>query len=195
LVPPETDGNEPATQHSITALLGACADGEADAFDRLMPLVYNDLRRMAHNQLRRERAEHTLATTDVVHEAYLLLVDQENSSWRDRAHFFAVASRVMRHILVDYARERGAQKRGGGAIRVPLSEELDGQESKTVGLLELHDALAALGQNDAHLERIVEYRFFGGMSMEDTAEALKTPLRTVERDWARARAYLFQQLS
>jgi RNA polymerase sigma factor (TIGR02999 family) len=150
---------------------------------------------MAHNQLRRERAEHTLATTDVVHEAYLLLVDQENSSWRDRAHFFAVASRVMRHILVDYARERGAQKRGGGAIRVPLSEELDGQESKTVGLLELHDALAALGQNDAHLERIVEYRFFGGMSMEDTAEALKTPLRTVERDWARARAYLFQQLS
>ena len=160
-----------------------------------MPLVYNDLRRMAHNQLRRERAEHTLATTDVVHEAYLLLVDQENASWRDRAHFFAVASRVMRHILVDYARERGAEKRGGGAVRVPLNEELDGQESRTVELLELHEALEALGRNDARLERIVEYRFFGGMSMEDTAEALKTPLRTVERDWARAKAYLFQQLS
>ncbi len=194
-MPPETHGDEPATQHSITALLGACAEGEADAFDRLMPLVYNDLHRMAHNQLRRERDEHTLATTDVVHEAYLLLFDQENSSWRDRAHFFAVASRVMRHILVDYARQRGAQKRGGGTVRVPLNEEVDGQEARTVELLELHEALEALGRNDSRLERIVEYRFFGGMSMEDTAEALKTPLRTVERDWARAKAYLFQQLS
>lgn len=194
-MPPKPRGDDTATQHSITALLGACAEGKADAFDRLMPLVYNDLRRMAHNQLRRERAEHTLATTDVVHEAYLLLVDQENASWRDRAHFFAVASRVMRHILVDYARERGAEKRGGGAVRVPLNEELDGQESRTVELLELHEALEALGRNDARLERIVEYRFFGGMSMEETAEALKTPLRTVERDWARAKAYLFQQLS
>lgn len=194
-MPPKPHGDDPATQPSITALLGACAEGKADAFDRLMPLVYNDLRRMAHNQLRRERAEHTLATTDVVHEAYLLLVDQENASWRDRAHFFAVASRVMRHILVDYARERGAEKRGGGAVRVPLNEELDGQGSRTVELLELHEALEALGRNDARLERIVEYRFFGGMSMEDTAEALKTPLRTVERDWARAKAYLFQQLS
>lgn len=194
-MPPETHGDDPATQLSITALLGACAEGEADAFDRLMPLVYHDLRRMAHNQLSRERAEHTLATTDVVHEAYLLLVDQANSTWRDRAHFFAVASRVMRHILVDYARERGAQKRGGGAVRVPLNEERDGQESRTVELLELHEALEALGRNDARLERIVEHRFFGGMSMEDTAEALNTPLRTVERDWARAKAYLFQQLS
>ena len=194
-MPQESAGDESATQHTITALLGACAEGEADAFDRLIPLVYNDLRRMAHNQLRRERAEHTLATTDVVHEAYLLLVDQENSSWRDRAHFFAVASRVMRHILVDYARERGAQKRGGSAIRVPLSEEVDGREARTVELLELHEALEGLGRNDSRLERIVEYRFFGGMSMEDTAEALKTPLRTVERDWARAKAYLFQQLS
>ena len=194
-MPPDLPGDEPATQHSITALLGACAEGEVDAFDRLMPLVYDDLRRMAHNQLHRERAEHTLATTDVVHEAYLLLVDQESASWRDRAHFFAVASRVMRHILVDYARQRGAQKRGGGAIRVPLNEEVDGQDSRTVELLDLHEALENLGRNDAHLERIVEYRFFGGMSMVDTAEALKTPLRSVERDWARAKAYLFEQLS
>jgi RNA polymerase sigma factor (TIGR02999 family) len=183
-----------AERDGVTQLLSECARGETDAFDRLIPLVYDDLRRIAHRRLRAERAGHTLGTTAVVHEAYLQLVDQATATWRDRAHFFAVAARVIRHILIDYARRRGAQKRGGGEVQFSLREDLTGSDPKTVELLELDQALSRLAEFDPRLERIVECRFFGGMTMEDTATALGVSQRTAERDWTRAKAYLYQAL-
>ncbi len=179
----------------ITALLEACSSGEADAFDRLIPLVYDYLRAIAHNRLALERPDHTLNTTAIVHEAYMKLVDQATATWRDRAHFFAVSAKVIRNLLIDYARERKAAKRGGGAIRLPLSEELAGREPRTVELLALDEALTALGKHDARLERVVEYRFFGGMTVKETAETLGVSPSTVARDWRRARAYLYRALS
>lgn len=179
----------------ITQLLEACSNGEPEALDRLMPLVYDDLRAIAHRRLALERADHTLNTTAVVHEAYLKLVDQAAATWRDRAHFFAVSARVIRNLLVDYARERKAAKRGGNAVLLPLDEQLAGRPPRTVELLALDEALTALGQNDARLERVVECRFFGGMSMKETAETLDVSLSTAERDWRRARAYLYEALS
>jgi len=179
----------------VTRLLGECAKGDAEAFDRLMPLVYDDLRRIAHGRLARERTGHTLSTTAVVHEAYLKLVNQATATWRDRAHFFAVASRVIRHVLVDYARVRKAAKRGGEVIHIPLREDMDGHEPDFVELLALDEALVDLARHDPRLERIVEYRFFGGMTVSDAAEALGVSLRTAERDWRRARAYLYRALT
>ena len=179
----------------ITELLDACSRGEMEAFDRLMPLVYDDLRAIAHRRLRLERVDHTLNTTAIVHEAYLKLVDQATATWRDRAHFFAVSARVMRHLLIDYARERKAAKRGGDAIHVPLDERLAGESARAVELLALDEALTALGRHDERLERVVEYRFFGGMTMQETAETLDVSLSTAERDWRRARAYLYEALS
>lgn len=179
----------------ITELLHACSNGERGAFDRLIPLVYDDLRAIAHGRLLRERPDHTLNTTGIVHDAYLNLVDQATATWRDRAHFFAVSSKVIRNLLIDHARTRKASKRGGGAIHLPLIEELKGDEPRTVDLLALNEALAALGEKDERLERLVECRFFGGLTMEETAEAMGTSLRTTERDWRRARAYLFKALS
>lgn len=178
----------------VTRLLGECAEGDPEAFDRLIPLVYEDLRKIAHRRLAHERAEHTLSTTAVVHEAYLKLVNQATATWRDRAHFFAVAATVIRHVLVDYARARDTAKRGGGAIRIPLSDDLDGVEPATIELLALEEALEKLARRDPRLERVVEYRFFGGMTMEDTAAAVGVSLRTAERDWARAKAYLYRTL-
>lgn len=179
----------------VTRLLGECADGDRDAFDRLIPLVYDDLRGIAHRRLRNERGGHTLGTTALVHEAYLHLVDQATATWQDRAHFFAVAAKVIRQVLTDYARSRTAQKRGGGAIRVPLREELAGEEPATIELLELDEALTKLAAHDPRLERVVECRFFGGMSVRDTAAALDISQRTVERDWARAKAHLYSILA
>lgn len=186
--------SDPAAR-DITELLRACADGEADAFDRLIPLVYDDLRAIARQRLAREPSTPTLDTTELVHEAYLRLVHQATATWRDRAHFFAISSKVIRNLLIDRARERLALKRGGGAIHVPLVEEVQGRASKTIDLLALDEALTRLGEMDERLERVVECRFFGGLSMPETAEALGSSLRTVERDWRRARAYLFQALS
>jgi RNA polymerase sigma factor (TIGR02999 family) len=179
----------------ITGLLRACSNGDTGAFDRLIPLVYDDLRVIARHRLSAERADHTLDTTGIVHEAYLRLVHQASATWRDRAHFFAISSKVIRNLLIDHARERRAKKRGGGAIHVPLADELNGDEPRTIDLLALDEALAKLGEMDDRLERVVECRFFGGLSMQETAEALGTSLRTVERDWRRARAYLFEALS
>ena len=181
-------------QTRITALLQACSNGQPDAFDRLIPLVYDDLRAIAHNRLALERSDHTLNTTGIVHEAYLNLVDQATATWRDRAHFFAVSSKVIRNLLIDHARRRKADKRGGGAIHLPLADHLKGEEPRTFELLALDEALANLGAKDQRLERVVECRFFGGLSMEETAAALDISLRTAERDWRRARAYLFQSL-
>lgn len=184
----------PADPGPVTRLLADCAQGDAEAFDRLIPLVYEDLRKIAHRRLAHERAEHTLSTTAVVHEAYLKLVNQATATWRDRAHFFAVAATVIRQVLVDYAKARATLKRGGGAIRIPLDENLDGVEPATVELLALEEALEELSRHDPRLEKIVEYRFFGGMTMKDTAAAAGVSLRTAERDWARAKAYLYRAL-
>lgn len=176
-------------------LLQSSAEGDRDAFQRLIPLVYSDLRGIAHRRLRNERAGHPLNTTAVVHEAYLQLVPQATATWQDRAHFFAVAARVIRHVLIDYARRRSAQKRGGSAIRVPLREELAGEEEGTVDLLALDEALESLAEKDPRLRDVVECRFFAGMTMKETAEALDVSKRTAERDWTRARTYLYQLLA
>lgn len=179
----------------ITVLLQRSAEGDRQAFQRLIPLVYGDLKGIAHRRLRGERSDHTLNTTAIVHEAYLKLVPQATATWRDRAHFFAVAARVIRHILVDYARHRGAEKRGGSAIRVPLREDLEGDDESTVDLLALDEALRSLAERDPRLRSVVECRFFAGMTMDETAEAQGVSKRTAERDWTRARTYLYQALT
>lgn len=158
--------------------------------------MYDDLRRIAHRRLQSERTGITLDTTAVVHEAYLALVEQATATWNDRAHFFAVAARVIRHVLIDHARRRGALKRGGANVRVPLRDDLvPAEELPQIDLVALDLALTELGQHDSRLERVVECRFFGGMTVQETAAALDASVRTVERDWTRARAYLYQALS
>jgi len=178
----------------VTRLLCECGEGNRAAFDELIPLVYDDLRRIAHRRLRDERGGHTSSTTAVVHEAYLQLVHQADATWRDRAHFFAVAAKVIRNVLTDYARRHRAQKRGGTTIQVPLREDMAGEEPHTIELLVLEEALDALAQLDPRLEDVVECRFYGGMNMRDTATAMGISLRTAERDWRRAKAYLLQAL-
>lgn len=176
-------------------LLQQSADGDREAFHRLIPLVYGDLKGIARRRLRDERDEHTLDTTDIVHEAYLQLVPRATATWQDRVHFFAVAARVIRHVLIDYARHRGAEKRGGSAIKVPLQEDLKGERDRTVDLLVLDEALESLAEKDPRLRDVVECRFFAGMTMKETAEALDVSKRTAERDWTRARTYLYQTLA
>jgi RNA polymerase sigma factor (TIGR02999 family) len=188
---PEGSDSDP---HDITRLLNACATGDGGAFEQLIELVYADLRRIAHRRLESEQSGHTLDTTALVHEAYLKLVPQSTTSWGDRAHFFAVASRVIRHVLIDYARRRTAEKRSGG-IRVPLRENTVGSDPRDVELMALERALARLASRDPRMEQIVECRFFGGMTVEETAEALGISTSTVDRDWARARTYLFRDLA
>jgi RNA polymerase sigma factor (TIGR02999 family) len=174
----------------ITALLLACRDGDATAVGRLFPLVYDELRRIAHGQLGRERAGHTLDTTALVHEAYLKLVDQTQVKLVDRSHFLAVATQAMRRILVDYARRYRADKRGGGAARVSLSEELIVAEERADMLLALDEALVDLARLDERVSRVVECRFFGGLTEEETAEVLGVTARTVRRDWTKAKGWL-----
>lgn len=182
-------------QDELTRTLSACSDGDPQAFDRLIPLVYSDLRAIAHRRLRSEQTGHTLDTTAVVHEAYLQLVNQATATWEDRAHFFAVASRIIRHVLIDYARRRGAAKRGGGRLQVPLREDMEGQKPRTVDLIALDEALSELAAHDERMARVVECRFFGGMTMTETASVVGVSLRSAERDWTRARAYLYRMLS
>lgn len=181
-------------QSEITRLLDECGSGNRDAFERLIPLVYDDLRRIAHRRLRTERSGHTLNTTAVVHEAYLRLAETPESTWKDRAHFFAVCARIIRHVLVDYARRRGAAKRGGDTVCVPLREELAGRSPRISTLLSLEEALTSLERHDERMARVVECRYFGGLTVEETAEALGASRRTVERDWTRAKAYLYRAL-
>ena len=179
--------------HEITALLAAYRNGDPAALDRLFPLVYGDLRERAHRQLARGRPGETLSTTAVVHEAYLKLTDSSHQDYQDRVHFFAVASQAMRQILVDYARRRTAAKRGGTAAHlVALDAELVGDPGRADELVALDDALVRLEALDGRLARIVELRFFGGLSVEETADALGISARTVKRDWRTARAFLFQ---
>lgn len=186
-----------AAESGIPHLLSASARGDRTAAD-LFAVVYEDLRVVAHGQLRNEAAGHTLNTTALVHEAYLALAHQARVDSKDRAHFLAVASRAMRHILIDYGRARRRGKRGGAGIRIPLSEDMKlperGGAQTDIDLLALDDALLELARHDERLARVVECRFFGGLSMAETAEALGVGQRTVERDWTRAKAYLYQQL-
>jgi len=183
----------PTDPRAITLLLEQCRGGDQGAFEQLIELVYSDLRRIAHRQLQRERSDHTLDTTALVHEAYLKLVPRTDASWSDRAHFFAVASRVIRHVLIDYARRRRADKRHGG-VRIPLREDTAATPPRDVDLLVLEAALARLAHLDPRMEKIVECRFFGGMTVKETAEALDVSTSTVDRDWARARTYLYRDL-
>lgn len=178
----------------ITKLLKAHAAGDSDALDDLLPLVYDELRRMAHRRMREERAGHTFSTTALVHEAYLELVDLDSIDWQDRTHFFAIAARVMRNVLVDYAVKRTAQKRGGNRDRVPLCEEDAPVEVNLADVLAVHQALKQLGKRDERQARVVECRFFGGLTIDETAEALDISPATVGRDWRVARAWLNREL-
>ena len=192
---------EPSAEdpEAITEALGALRNGAPDAMDRLAPLVYERLRRIAHRQLRAEPVGHTLSTTALVHEAYLKLVDQTRAEWQDRGHFFAVASGAMRRILVDYARRYRAARRGGGEDGAPVRPiSLDNTEipaaERADALVALDEALERLGEFDARQARVVECRFFGGLTEEETAAALGISQRTVAREWVTARGWLFQEL-
>ena len=178
----------------VTQLLHGARDGDRGAFGRLLPLIYDELRAIARRQLRREEVGHTLQPTALVHDAYLKLVDQTQVGWRDRAHFFGIAARAMRQVLIDYARRRSAAKRGGGVVRTTLSDQTLALDVPLDELLSLDDALTRLGGVDARLRQVVEYRFFGGMAEEEIAEVLGVSTRTVQRDWLRARAWLYAEL-
>jgi RNA polymerase sigma factor (TIGR02999 family) len=192
----------PDTPGEITLLLAAARDGERDAMDRVFGLVYRELRSLAHRQLGYGQRDGTLQTTALVHEAYLKLARRETLELRDRAHFFALAARAMRQILVDYARERLAQKRGGGALVLELDEGRsaasspdDGPFASDAEVLALDAALTRLATLDERLGKLVELRFFGGLSVEETAKLLAVSDRTVKRDWRRARAFLHVELA
>lgn len=176
--------------NDFTDLLIAHGRGETAAFDRLVHLAYDDLRRVARGQLRRLRRGDTLDTTALVHEAYLRLVDQSRVQWRDRGHFLAVSATAMRQILIDYARGRARLKRGGGEAPEPFDEMRVGVADHAHELLEIDLALQRLAEEDPRLVRIVECRYFAGYSEQETAEALGVSLRTAQRDWLRARAWL-----
>ncbi|MDQ3555459.1 MAG: sigma-70 family RNA polymerase sigma factor [Gemmatimonadota bacterium] len=179
----------------VTQLLQKLTHGGRDAVDQLFPLVYGELRGIAHQRLRNEPAGHTLDTGALVHEAYLKLADQERVDWQNRAHFFAVAARAMRRILIDYAVARKAQKRGGARHQVPLDEAMLVAEERSDELLALQNALVKLERVDERLVRTVECRYFAGMSIEETAAALGISPATVKRDWTVARAWLHRELS
>lgn len=181
-------------REQITRLLIAHHQGDAGAFERLVPLVYQDLRRIAQRQIGKRGASPTLNPTALVHEAYFQLVDETRVPWQNRGHFFAIAARSMRRIIVDYARERGAQKRGGDQIRVELEPDLAGVEAQAETLLALDAALTAIAAFSDRLAQVVECRLFGGLSEEETAQALGVSVRTVQRDWARGRAWLQKEM-
>ena len=178
----------------ITELLHAHGGGDAAALDRLVPLVYDDLRRIARGQLRRRRPGDTLDTTGLVHEAYLRLVDQSRASWRDRGHFFAVSAIAMRQIVVDHARRRMRVKRGGDRVTVPLDDVQEPASREAAQILELDEALERLAKIDARLAQVVECRYFAGLTEEETAAALAVSVRTAQREWFKARAWLRQEL-
>ncbi len=179
----------------VSQLLREWSEGDQTALDSLMPLVYDELRRMARRHMDRQGQGHTLQTTALIHEAYLKLIDQKEARWQNRAHFFGVAAQAMRHILVDYARARHAAKRGGGAVLVSLDEALVASDERTAELIALDDALEALAVIDHRKCRVVELRYFGGLSVEETAEVLKVSPETVARDWRLARTWLLRELS
>jgi len=181
------------TADNLTGLLVEWREGDQAAFDRLMPLVYDQLRRIAHRYVQRERNGHTLQTSALVNEAYLRLVDQ-HVVWQNRAHFFAVTARVMRHILIDHARRRRYAKHGGEARQVSIEEAAAMSMERAAELIALEEALDELAKLDQRKSRVVELRYFGGLSLEETAEALNISLMTVRRDWRAAKAWLYRRL-
>lgn len=184
----------PAEDPTVTGLLLAWRAGKPDASNKLFPLVYDELRRIAHGQLGRERDGHTLDTSALVHEAYLKLVDQTRVHWVDRSHFLAVATQAMRRILVDYARRYSSDKRGNAPRQVSLTDATLVVEERADLLLALDEALIALAKVDERLSRVVECRFFGGLTEDETAEVLGITARTVRRDWTKAKGWLHQVL-
>jgi RNA polymerase sigma factor (TIGR02999 family) len=182
------------SSHQVTRLLLAWGDGNAAAFDELMPLVYAELRTLARRQMQRERSGHTLQATALVHEAYIRLVDQQQVHWQNRAHFFAVAAQLMRRVVVDYARKRRRVKRGGGAPHLSLDEAALLTPQQAPQVLELDEALCRLAAVDERKSRVVEMRYFGGLSVEEVAVVLGVSENTVIRDWALAKAWLRREL-
>lgn len=181
-------------QPDITLLLGQIADGDEAVVEALLPHVYEQLHRMAQNQLRGERANHTLNATALVHEAYLKLVDQTRVKWQNRAHFFAIAAQAMRRVLINYAKQRIAQKRGGGQIVATFNDEEVTRETRAEELVELDEALTRLRGLSERQSRVVEFRFFAGLTHEEIAEVLHVSVPTVRRDWRLARAWLGREL-
>jgi len=179
----------------VTQLLMAWSEGDQTALERLIPLVYEELRQRAHEHMRRERPGHSLQTTGLVNEVYLRLVDLNQMRWQNRAHFFAIAAQLMRRILVDYARARRYAKRGGGARQVSLDEAAVVSKERSAEFIALDDALKSLAAIDPRKSQIVELRYFGGLSVKETAEVLKISPRQVAREWNLARAWLYRELS
>jgi RNA polymerase sigma factor (TIGR02999 family) len=180
--------------HEVTQLLVAWSDGDRAALDELTPLVYEELHRLAHNHMGRERQGHTLQTSALVNEAYVLLIDQRNVRWQNRAQFFSIASRLMRRILVDHARSHRYAKRGGDIRRVSLDEAMVVAQEQAAELVALDDALKTLAAIDPRKCQVVELRFFGGMSVEESAEVLGVSAVTVMRDWSTAKAWLQREM-
>jgi RNA polymerase sigma-70 factor (ECF subfamily) len=180
--------------HEVTQLLAEWSRGDRSALDRLMPLVYDELRRLARHYLSRERPGHTLQTTALVNEAYLRLVDQK-ATWQSRSHFFGIAAELMRRILVDHARSHQYSKRGGGAQKISLNEAVLMARERSSDLVALDEALTNLAAFDPRKARVVELRFFGGLNVEETAEMLEVSTNTVKRDWTTARAWLYNAIS
>jgi len=183
----------PVSSAELTGLLLAWGQGDSDALDRLMPVVHQELRRIAHRCLQRERANHTIQSTALVHEAYLRLLKQRPRHFEDQNHFIALAAQLMRYILVDYARNHGALKRGAGAFKLALDDRLALPE-KQLDLLALDDALKSLQEVDVQQSRLVELRFFGGLSIDEASDVLGVSPATLKRQWATAKAYLYRQM-
>ncbi len=182
------------TATEVTKLLCLWSDGNCEALESLMEVVYAELRRLAHSYLRRERPGNTLQSTVLVHEAYLRLIDQKNVTWQNRAHFFGIAAHMMRRILVDHARSRQASKRGAGISLLVLDEAVAGSGPRDLNLVVLDQALESLARIDPQQSRIVELRFFAGLSIDDTAEVLRISPATVKREWAMAKAWLYREM-
>ena len=187
--------NTSSPPHEITQLLAEWSEGNQAALDQLYPLVYNELRRLAHGYLRRERKGHTLQTTALINEAYLRLVDQKHVHWANRSHFFGISAQIMRRILIDHARRYDYAKRGGGAQRISLDEAAVVAKQRGQTLLLLDEALKSLAKIDPRRSQVVELRYFGGLNNEEIAGVLKISENTVTRDWNMARAWLYQELS
>ena len=191
----ESSTNDRSAQPEITQLLLDWRNGEASAFERLMPIVYDELRRLAGAFMRRQSPGHTLQTTALVNEAYLRLIDSDKVNWQSRTHFFAISAQLMRRILVDAARRKQSQKRGGDRLQVTLDERFDIPLENETDMVALDDALKRLSELSPRQSRIVELRYFGGLTEEQVAGTLEISTRTVRRDWSVARAWLYRELT
>jgi RNA polymerase sigma factor (TIGR02999 family) len=182
------------TRSELTGLLKEWRGGRREALDRLMPVVHDELRRLARSHMRRERRDHTLQLTGLVNEAYLRLIEQQHVDWQDRGHFFGIASQCMRRVLVDYARQRHAEKRGGNQVIVSFDESLDAAQERGIDVIALDDALTSLAALDSRQAKIVELRYFGGLTIAETARVMDISPATVKRDWETARIWLTHEL-